>query len=88
MPTTDYQPPVGQAAVLSGQWSWRDVGVLSAARVDPPVHDCPADADMEYQARGLAGELWRCRRCHRPWTKVGNGFYEPCDATLAAQVER
>lgn len=88
MPTTDDQPPVGQAATLSGQRPCCDVGALSAMRVDPQVHDCPADADMEYQARGLAGELWRCRRCHRPWTKMGNGFYEPCDAPLAAQVKR
>lgn len=65
-----------------------DVGTLRAARVDPQAHDCPADNDMEYQARGLAGQLWRCRRCHRPWTKVGNGFYEPCHAALTAQVQR
>ena len=28
---------------------------------DPARHDCPADSDMQYQARGLSGELWRCR---------------------------
>jgi hypothetical protein len=65
------------------------VGALRAARVDDPQeHDCPADSDMEYQACGPGGQLWRCRRCHRPWTKVGNGFYEPRDTKLAAQVDR
>jgi len=61
---------------------------MSTASVDPARHDCPADSDMQYQARGLGGELWRCRRCHRPWTKVGNGFYQPHEAALAVQVDR
>ena len=61
---------------------------MSTASVDPARHDCPADSDMQYQAPGTGGGLWRCRRCHRPWTKVGNCFYEPGDAALAGQVDR
>jgi len=61
---------------------------MSTASVDPARHDCPADSDMQYQARGLGGELWRCRRCHRPWTKVGNCFYEPRQAALAVQADQ
>ena len=61
---------------------------VGAGRADPRWHDCPADADMQYQAPGLVGELWRCRRCQRPWTKVGNCFYEPPEAVCAVQVDR
>jgi hypothetical protein len=60
----------------------------STASVDPARHDCPAEGDMQHQAQGMGGELWRCRRCHRPWTKVDKCFYEPGDAALAEQVDR
>jgi len=65
------------------------MGTVSTARLDPARHDCPADSDLEFQARGLGGgQLWRCRRCHRPWTKLGDCFYEPRHAALVRQVNR
>lgn len=44
------------------------------------AHDCLVDNDLEYVADIGApgyGQSWRCKKCHYPWTKVGERFIDP-----------